>query len=288
MPTVRPPLFLLLFFCLTGAPTHAQEPSSKRSIDAAFSSIQRLDFELVSRLPHDPEIFTEGLEWVDERLVESSGLYGRSALILRKIAQVEPLLRLPLPADVFAEGLTFFDSRYYLLSWREQRALVLNERFETLKTLRYEGEGWGLTHDASGLIMSDGSARLTFRRADDFAITRVLEVWLDGQPLTQLNELEYAHGLVFANLWHSDRIVLIDPHSGQVRAYLDLSPLRQQMRTDAVAFDSEAVLNGIAWDRKRDVFYVTGKRWPWLFALRLKQRPPMPSAREQAPSAIAQ
>lgn len=214
---------------------------------------------------------------MDGKLLESSGLYGRSALILREIARSEPLMRYPLPREIFGEGVTVFRHHIYQLSWREQLALVFDERFKLLTVMPYQGEGWGLSHDSQSLIMSDGSARLSFRSADDLRLLRVLEVRAGQQAVPMLNELEYAHGLIFANVWRSNTIVLIDPNSGQVRARLDLSSLQREVDAVMPLPDAEAVANGIAWDPARDVFYLTGKRWPWLYELRIREPLPTPS-----------
>lgn len=267
---------LALLLSLHASLCSAQSTSLKRNTDAAFSNVDRLHYRVIRSLPHAPESFTEGLEMLDGKLLESSGLYGRSALILREIEHPEPLRDYRLPAELFGEGITVFDRRIYQLSWREQLAMVYDESFKPLRVFRYQGEGWGLAHDDTQLIMSDGSARLYFRDPDDFSITRVLDVHADGRQVTRLNELEYAHGLIFANVWQTDDVLLIDPISGEVRGRLDLSPLRQQVQPRGGWQSADDVLNGIAWDAQRDVFYVTGKRWPRLFELRLESPLPAP------------
>lgn len=244
----------------------------KPSSDAGFTASSSLRYTLVRVLPHARNHFTQGLEIDGDLLLESTGGYGVSALIAQQPGYIEAFRERSLPDTVFGEGLTVFGNAIYQLTWREQRAFVWNRDFELLRVIPYEGEGWGLAHDDTQLIMSDGSARLSFRRADDFAVTRTITVRDGTTPIERLNELEYAHGLIFANVWQTDRIAVIDPADGAVLAWLDLRELRQSLPpvTTAPAID---VLNGIAYDAARDSFYVTGKHWPRLFELKLDHLP---------------
>lgn len=254
---------------LFGVPAIALKPSS----DAGFEASAALRYEIVRTLPHARSDFTQGLEICDGTMIESVGLYGVSALIRKDIDSGEALQRYRLPPAFFAEGATCADDYIYQLSWRERTAVVYDRQLQPRAVLHYEGEGWGLTHDGEHLIMSDGSATLSFRRRDDFSIVRTIEVHDGARAVERLNELEYAHGLILANIWQSDRIAAIDPADGAVLAWLDLSALTQHIEHGSDWDATDNVLNGIAHDAARDRYYVTGKRWPVMYELRLAKLP---------------
>lgn len=245
----------------------------KRRPDAGFKASAHLAYEIVETLPHAASRFTQGLEICDGAMIESVGLYGVSALIRANLDDGEVQRRYVLPPNVFAEGATCFGGRIYQLTWRERAAVVYDAALQPLEVLHYEGEGWGLAHDADGLIMSDGSATLSFRKAEDFSITRTVQVHDGAQPVERLNELEYAHGLVFANVWQTDRIAVIDPDDGAVLAWLELGALKGKFERPPGWDPVDDVLNGIAYDAARDRWYVTGKRWPKMFVLKLAALP---------------
>ncbi|MFT4046616.1 MAG: glutaminyl-peptide cyclotransferase [Solimonas sp.] len=252
--------------------------ASKRSSDAGFKTSSSIRYEVVRTLEHARDDFTEGLEICDGAMLESVGLYGSSALIRKQIDDGVVLRRRPLPAIAFGEGATCMGDRIYQLTWREQAALVYDLDFTLLEVLRYEGEGWGLTHDAQYLIMSNGSATVTFRKPEDFSVVRSIEVHDGKTPVEKINELEYAHGLLFANIWQSDRVAVVSPADGRVLAWLDLAALSTRFDKPAHWNAVDDVLNGIAYDPRRDLFYFTGKRWPVLFELRLSNLPDAPPA----------
>lgn len=170
----------------------------------------------------------------------------------------------------FAEGVAVVASQVFQLTWQNRKAFVYDaDTFQLLKEFPYEGEGWGLTTDGTALIASDGTSQIRFLDPVTFSVKRTLPVTMDGRPLDRLNELEFIHGEIFANIWQTDEVVRIDPVSGIVRGIIDFSGL-------LAAHDRHAdtdVLNGIAYDPKNDRLFVTGKRWPRLFEVRLKARP---------------
>ena len=238
----------------------------------AAGSPERLTARVVAEHPHDPEAFTQGLLLHGDLLYESIGRYGRSEL--RRVAPEtgEPLLRRELPDHLFGEGLALVPGggpggagdRLVQLTWQEGIALVWDrESLTALGELRYRGEGWGLAWDGERLVMSDGSAWLSFREPGGFTELSRVEVTLEGRPLPGINELEWAEGAVWANVWGSGSVVRIDPSTGEVTAVADLAaleeslPLEESRRID--------VLNGIAWWPERGTFLVTGKLWPRLF-----------------------
>jgi glutamine cyclotransferase len=228
---------------------------------------EKLGYEMVSSVPHDPGAYTQGLQLSGGRLLESTGQYGSSTVRELKAETGEILRKRSLPAEVFGEGLTLHGKELWVLTWKEKTAYVLDpESFRTLRTHTYQGEGWGLTSDGGTLIMSDGSATLTFRNPKDLSVVRKLEVKDGGRPLKLLNELEYIKGQIFANIYTTDRIARIDPESGEVTGWLDFSALRAQLP----APNRAEVLNGIAYDEATGNLRITGKYWPRMFEVRLK------------------
>lgn len=221
--------------------------------------------EVVSRKAHDTDSFTQGLEIDGAVLYESSGLYGRSTVRAIDRATGRVLRRYDLPADMFAEGLTKVDDRLLVLTWKEHVAIVLDAATLTeITRLGYDAEGWGICALGDEVITSDGSDRLTVRDERTLVARRTVAVRLAGAAVDQLNELECVDGAVYANVWHTDRIVRIDPITGAVTGHVDLPELRPPV-TDA---DPEAVLNGIAHDATSATFLLTGKRWPEMYEVR--------------------
>jgi glutaminyl-peptide cyclotransferase len=223
-------------------------------------------YRVIAAFPHDPDAFTQGLLYHDGFLYESTGLYGASSL-----RRVEPetgrvLQQVDLPADCFGEGLALWGERLIQLTWRENTGFLYDrETFQLLEHFSYPGEGWGLTHDGQRLIISDGTATLRFWDPDTLKEIGRVTVRDHQGPVNLLNELEYVRGEVYANVWMSDRIAQIDPASGRVVAWIDLTGLLaetdRQGRVD--------VLNGIAYDAIGDRLLVTGKWWPKVFHIEL-------------------
>jgi glutamine cyclotransferase len=232
-------------------------------------------YQVVHTYPHDRSAYTQGLIFLDGHLYESTGLNGRSSLRMEDLVTGRILQFQDVPSKYFAEGLTSWGSTLIQLTWQSHIALVYDRfTFRELRTLPYPGEGWGLTEDGKSLILSDGTATLRFLDPTTFRELRRINVKDLGRPVTQLNELEYIHGQIYANVWHSDRIARISPSSGNVLGWIDLSGLLPESdRTDP-----EAVLNGIAYDAANDRLFVTGKLWPKLFEIKL-----IPENRKIAP-----
>jgi glutaminyl-peptide cyclotransferase len=226
-------------------------------------------FEVVNSYPHDPKAFTQGLVFHDGELLESAGGYGESTLRRVELKTGKVLKRVEVERQFFAEGLALMNGKLYQLTWQNQRGFVYDpETFEKTGEFAYRGEGWGLTHDADSLIISDGSSQLRFLDPADYRVKRAVNVTDRGRPVLQLNELEYVKGEVFANVWHRNAIARIDPQTGHVRGWIDLTGL---LKPGEVS-DEEAVLNGIAYDEAGDRLFVTGKLWPKVFEVRLKQK----------------
>jgi glutamine cyclotransferase len=222
-------------------------------------------------LPHDPEAFTQGYVLEDGRLFESAGKYGESTLREVDPATGEVVRVVENDPDVFAEGLELVGDRLIQLTWREETAFVWDaDSFELIDSFTYAGEGWGLCDDGSRLVMSDGSASLTFRDRDTFAELGDVAVTLGEVAIERLNELECVGGLLFANVWLTTDIVVIDPESGEVVAVIDASLLRDQAAALAFGDFEVNVLNGIAYDEITDRFHLTGKYWPVSFVVRFE------------------
>jgi len=223
-------------------------------------------YRIVHAYPHDPRAYTQGLIYLDGHLYESTGLNGRSSLRMDDLATGRVLQSAPVPQQYFAEGLAAWGSTLVQLTWQSHVAFVYDRfSFRVLRTLHYDCDGWGLTADGKNLILSDGTAEIRFFDPATFREVRHIYVSDHGKPIDQLNELEYIHGQIYANVWHTDRVVRISPVTGRVLGWIDLSGLLQPGEVS----DPEAVLNGIAYDPVHDRLFVTGKLWPRLFEIQV-------------------
>jgi glutamine cyclotransferase len=242
-------LFTLSFWALAAAPVFAADT-----------------YKIIHTYPHDQHAYTQGLIYLDGHLYESTGLKGQSSLRMEDLETGSILQFKDVPSQYFAEGLAPWGSTLIQLTWQHHIAFVYDRAsFRLLRTFPYEGEGWGLTEDGKKLILSDGTATLRFLDPATFRVLRRVTVKDHGAPVTQLNELEFIHGEIYANIWHSDRIARISPMNGKVLGFIDLTGLLPaNERTDP-----EAVLNGIAYDPAHDRLFVTGKLWPSLFEIKV-------------------
>ncbi|HKY80112.1 MAG TPA: glutaminyl-peptide cyclotransferase [Sphingobium sp.] len=223
-------------------------------------------WKLVQTYPHDPAAFTEGLFYLDGALYESTGLEGRSEIRKVDLKNGKVIDRRIIPEPYFGEGIVNWQDRLISLTWRHRQGFVWKlADLSPVTQFRYEGEGWGLTQDGISLIMSDGSAQLRFLDPDALTEKRRITVTSNGRPVEQLNELEYVKGEIWANIWYDNRIARIDPRSGNVIDWVDISPLLEK----SGANDDEAVANGIAYDSRRDRLFITGKNWAKLFEIKL-------------------
>jgi len=223
-------------------------------------------YQVVHAYPHDAQAFTQGLIYLDGHLYESTGIKGQSSLRMEELETGRILEFHEVPSQYFAEGLTDWGSTLIQLTWVTHIALVYDRTtFHQLRTFTYPGEGWGLTQDGTSLILSDGTASLRFLDPATFRELRRITVRDHGAPVTELNELEFIHGQVYANIWHTDRIARIDPASGKVLGWIDLAGLLPKDQRS----NPEAVLNGIAWDDQHQRLFVTGKLWPKIFEIKL-------------------
>lgn len=236
------------------------------------SSLPTYGYEVVNSYPHDVAAFTQGLFYRDGFLYESTGLLGKSTIRKVRLETGEVLLKSYFPSTLFGEGITHWDDRVVALTWRSQVGFVLDlKTFSVAQRFSYAGEGWGLARNDKEIIMSDGTAELRLLDPQTFKEVRRLRVTASGKPVDQLNELEWVDGEIFANIWQTDRIARIDPKTGRVVGWVDLTGiLPQPFRVEGVT----DVLNGIAYDAPTKRLFVTGKLWPRLFEIRLvKQQP---------------
>jgi glutamine cyclotransferase len=262
---------LLLTFaaCNTNNPGATQAESQSQTQMTAPARVTTYTYEIVNTYPHDPGAFTQGLVFHQGLLYESTGLNGSSSLRRVELETGRVLKIVPIATQFFAEGLALLNGRLYQLTWQNRQGFVYDlDSFNLLGGFRYAGEGWGLTHNGQSLIMSDGSSQIRFLNPDIFEVQRVINVQDNGREITQLNELEYVKGEIYANIWQTDRVARIDPNSGRVTAWINLSGLLSP-EDRARGVD---VLNGIAYDEASDRLFVTGKFWPKLFEIRLKLR----------------
>ncbi len=221
-------------------------------------------FRVVKSYPHDTSAYTQGLIYRNGFLFESTGRNGQSTLRKVQLETGEVVQQHRVDAAYFAEGLAEWNGQLVQLTWQSNIAFVYDmATFSMRRTFRYAGEGWGLTRDQQGFILSDGTDQLRFLHPDTFREVRRVTVTDGGAPVRDLNELEYIRGEVYANIWHTDRIARISPESGRVLRWIDLSGL---MAT-GYRLDPEAVLNGIAYDAATNRLFVTGKLWPRLFEI---------------------
>jgi glutamine cyclotransferase len=254
----------------TTASTVSQKPPGDNPLAGKSTTpteVPVYSYEIVKAFPHDPGAFTQGLVFLDGALLESTGLNGQSSLRKVDLQTGRVLQRVEVPVEYFAEGMAVLGGRVFQLTWQNHKGFVYDlASFRPEKEFVYEGEGWGLTTDGHWLILSDGTDQIRFLDPVTFEVKRTIRVYVVDHPVGRLNELEYVKGEIFANIWGANYIVRIDPATGRVTGMVDftglLAPQDRRADTD--------VLNGIAYDAAENRLFVTGKRWPKLFEVRLK------------------
>ena len=225
-----------------------------------------LGHEVIREFPHDTSAFTQGFLLAKGAWIESTGGYGTSSMRRVEKATGKVLVKRDLPEDLFGEGAAELAGKIYQLTWTSGLCLVYDaDTLERAGEFAYEGEGWGLTSDGKSLIMSDGSDRLRYLDPKTFRVLAELPVRINGKPVNMLNELEYVEGEIFANVWHAEQIVRINPRNGNVIGVIDLSGVDAGVRR----LEPEHVLNGIAYDPEAQELFVTGKCWPKIYQIRL-------------------
>jgi glutaminyl-peptide cyclotransferase len=229
---------------------------------------QRIAYEVVNSCPHDPTSFTQGLLWHDGGFYESTGQYGQSKLRRLEFPSGRVLKEIRLSPQLFGEGLALVDNRLIQLTWQSQRGFVYDlTTFKVEREFSYSTEGWGLTYDGKSLILSDGSSDLFYYDPQTFKTIRKLAVRMNGEPVTELNELEFIEGEIWSNVWQQDLILQIEPSTGTVKSFLDLKGILAP--SDKTG--GENVLNGIAYDGEHKRIFITGKLWPRIFEIKIKR-----------------
>jgi glutamine cyclotransferase len=222
--------------------------------------------EVIATFPHDSTAFTEGLIYLDGRLFESTGLEGQSVVREVRLEDGKVLREAAIDARYFGEGLVDWKNRLISLTWQHGIGFIWDRAtFRKIGTFRYRGEGWSLTRNDREIVMSDGTPFLRFLDPETLKEKRRIQVTADGRPVPRLNELEWVKGEVFANIWLTDRIARIDPVTGKVKGWIDVSALSAASGRRG----RDDVANGIAYDSRKDRLFVTGKNWPVLYQIRL-------------------
>lgn len=247
----------------------APEATTARQVAPSGPVVERFGYEIVRSYPHDPAAFTQGLTLVDGQLYEGTGLHGQSSLRRVDLQSGAALQQIALDGRYFGEGIAVVGDRIVQLTYQTGVGFVYDRKtFAKLREFKYKGEGWGLTYDGQRLIMSDSTDTLRFWDPETFAEVGRVRVRDGDVAIDRVNEMEYVDGAIYANIWQEDRIARIDPKTGVVTAWIDMSNLL----TATERSRGVDVLNGIAHDPGTGHFLITGKLWPWVFEVRFVRK----------------
>jgi len=250
--------------------TSAGRAPGQASLKNARGHVPEYTFEIVRQFPHDSSAFTQGLVYSGGYFYEGTGLRGQSSVRQVRIETGEVLKRVDLPPEFFGEGITVLGSEIIQLTWQSHTGFRYRLRdFKLFGKFSYPGEGWGLTTDGRDLFMSDGTPEIRVLGPGTFREKRRIRVHDGGKPVSELNELEFVEGEIYANVWHTDRIARISPQTGAVVGWIDLAGLLSPV----YRLGPEAVLNGIAYDPRGKRLFVTGKLWPVVVEIRVVRKP---------------
>lgn len=231
---------------------------------------EQWSISIVSTFPHLETSFTQGLEFNNGKLYEGTGdpnQAGESIVAEVDLKTGAIVQKIGLDATHFGEGITILGDEIFEITWKNQQCLVYNKKdLKSIKEFAYTGEGWGLCNDGKNLIMSDGSERIYFRDPKSFDVIRTIEVYTDQGPIARLNELEFVDGLIYANIWTSNNVAVVDPATGKVIAIIDATELVREGKGNG------EVLNGIAYNPTNKKLYMTGKFWPKLFEVKVNKK----------------
>ena len=240
--------------------------SASETVDPVITP-QQSSIQLINQYPHNESSFTEGLEYRDSSLYESTGLYGTSKLSKIDLSSGKDILKIDLDKKYFGEGITIINNKMFQMTYKEEKCFVYDVKsFKKIQEFSYKGEGWGMTNDGKQIINSNGSNNLYYRNANTFAEENIIAIFDEHGPLANINELEYVDGFIYANVWLKKYIVKIDPKQGKVVAKFDYTGLMNQYMPN---LNEDAVLNGIAYNKQKQTFYITGKNWPLLFEVKM-------------------
>lgn len=264
---------LFLYFSLLCMTSCTNSTDATNNENSPQSSVQRISYTIAGVFPHDTSSFTQGLAFYKSQLVEGTGTEGKSKLMHVDIKTGKPVKEILLDKTFFGEGITVINDTIYQLTWQNNIVLVYAASdLKKIKEFPLNTDGWGLANDGKNLIVSDGSSNLYFYEPSTFRLLRTQSVTEDGSPVSNINELEYINGFIYANQWQYNYILKIDPNSGLVVGKLDLTELvnRIQAKIPGIDTGTVATLNGIAYDPQTNKIYVTGKNWPEMFEIQFE------------------
>ena len=242
--------------------------SAPAAVNTVIPTPAVLNYAVVKIYPHDTSSYTQGLIWHNNKLYEGTGWYGESKLIVTDLADGKADKKIILPAATFGEGIAILNNKIYQLTWQEHKVYVYNAAtLQKEKEFEWPYEGWGITSDGKQLIISTGGSNLYFVNPETFKVERTLGISDNNGYIANLNELEYVDGSIYSNVYTTDFILKINPATGLVEGKIDLSNLLQ--KTNQPILQNTDVLNGIAYDTIKKSFYITGKRWPAVYEIKL-------------------
>jgi len=230
------------------------------------------DFKIINTYPHDSNAYTQGLEFYNGFLYETTGQYGESSLRKVELKTGKVIKKIDLNKRYFGEGMTIFNDDLFFLTWKANKGFIYNlETLELKNEFSYNKskEGWGLTHSQTELIKSDGTSKIWFLDPNTQQEKRYIEAYTDKRSLNRLNELEFINGKIYANYWQKPLIAIINPNNGVVEGIINLTRLVKEMEKSQKLLKEDDVLNGIAFDKKNNRMFVTGKNWGKLFEIEL-------------------
>ena len=240
------------------------ESMASESIDEA----EEREFQVVRTIPLEETSFTQGLEVLDGSIFQSSGLYGESRLSEIDLQSGNIIREMPINDSYFAEGITVFDQSIIMLTWKEEKAFRIDiSNFSIIENFSFEGEGWGICFNGEHLVMSNGTSQISFRDPETFEINHTIQVTWDGQPVSNINELECVEREILANVWLQDVILSIDSISGNVQYFVSPTSISSMQGNN-----SNEVLNGIAFDKSSGGFWITGKNWTHIYLIEISQK----------------
>ena len=262
----------LFYSCTNNNDTSSITKDNSFTVPQGIPAPQPITYTVDSVYPHDPKAFTQGLEYLNGKIYEGTGLNEQTNIRIVNLKTGKPEFNHHITdTSIFGEGITIFNNKLYQLTWTSHKVFVydLKNLNTPIKTLNWSSEGWGITHDSSSLIVSDGiTSNIYFVSPDDFKTIKTISVQDNNGPVLNLNELELINGYLYANQWQTDNILKIDPSNGHVVGILNFKGLLDQYAAKDRTGDTD-VLNGIAYNSQTKELYVTGKRWPRLFAIHL-------------------
>ena len=261
-------LLITFIFVITSCGNNIATSENEAENDNVIKAPTQLQYEVVKVFPHDTSAYTQGLEWHGEILVEGTGNYGKSILHKLDVNMQGIGKKINLPKELFGEGITMFKDKIYQLTWKEHKVIVYDANtLKKEKELYWQYEGWGITH-----IVSTGGSDIYFVNPNTFAIQKTIGVYNNYGYVSDINELEYVDGKIFANIYGQNEVVVIEPATGQILNSINFSNLLAQanVKYDPTTIDDGYVLNGIAYQPKTKTFFVTGKCWPVMVEIKIK------------------